>query len=454
MLQRLYVVLWVSALLLSVTSRADHRTGEAEISFPEVWAKIEAHSPSEKAANYELDAAQTAESRSGRHWFPVIYGDARAYSTNDPGISLFSTLSQRAIAPTDFSPGQLNHPPSATYGKYTLGANLPVFEGGTRVAQHNAAEKMAAAKDLQRKAVQIGIYTEAAKLYGNVLTEIERRVELDSLNESIDTIISKYKLGAKENPVGYSGLLGLKNVKNRVSGARVENSSKIDSVRGALAQMAETLPEAWQPKSLGIAEFVKRYLSSEDDSGKGKISYRVATMQEMAAAVTESEKTERAKFLPRVGLFAEGNLYSGNRDTATSYVGGAYLQWDLFVAPNIGAVKQAESTAAAADAHAVEARLQEDIENQGSLRAAGALESNLKILEQSSALLSEQTEVAKKLFLNGSMNALQLAEVLNRRIDLINAFAEAKTQYVTVKATLAKNHNYQIPGTGIGGNNE
>ncbi len=428
---------WVAFAIMGTLVPTVSGAGE-KVSFSEVWRKVEAGSPSRKAAEQELETARVAAERSGRHWFPMLYLDGRVYNTNDPGLSLFSTLAQRQMAPTDFSPDRLNHPDGLTYGKATVGMGWSLFEGGLRVSQRSAAEKMKAAREMQVGATRVQIYAEAARVYGTVAAEEQKRRELESLDEALDQVITRYRIGAKENPVGYSGLLGLRSVKNRVSGAIAENSAKTGALRDALDKMATGLPDGWQPEMESVEAYARRYLAVKEVPRAGS-SYQVESYALMAEAAREARGAELAKFLPRVGLFAEGNLNRGNRDTATSYVAGGYLQWDLFVAPNIGAVKQAESAAAAAEARADEARLHESIQSEGSRQAALALETNLKVLQDSSALLSEQTDVAKKLFLNGSMNALQLAEVLNRRLDLIVSFAQAKAEYLAMRATLVKN---------------
>lgn len=442
---RVIIVLALMALFETAAFAAD-----AVVSFPELWSQVLTHSPTLKAAASELEAATTAAARGGRHWFPYLYLEGRAFKTNDPGVSLFSTLSQRQMVPTDFSPDRLNHPDEPVYEKFTLGANLPIFEGGARVAGHAAAERMRESKDLGAKASKVGVYSESARLYGSLLSEQKSASDLAALADVLDQVIGRYRIGAKDNPVGYSGLLGLKGVRNRVAGALLESRAKSNAAREALANMAVSLPPGWRTSDTSPAAFVEKYLAVTPLQSSTPKSFRTQAFERMAQGAEQSARAERAKFLPRIGFFAEGNLNHGDRDSATSYVGGAYLQWDLFVAPNFGAVHQAESLSAAAWAHAEEAVLHERTETQGSLEAAEALEKNLKILAGSSVLLDEQTQVAKRLFLSGAMNALQLAEVLNRRVDLIAALENAEAQYLGVRATLANNLNYPVPGVESG----
>jgi hypothetical protein len=57
-------------------------------------------------------------------------------------------------------------------------------------------------------------------------------------------------------------------------------------------------------------------------------------------------------------------------------------------------------------------------------------------LDESADLLEEQTQTARGLFRSGSINALQLVEVLNRRADLLVNRAQAELQLAQMKAAL------------------
>ncbi len=422
-------ILVLAMLPLSFLASAE----ASELSFPEVWNHIAGNTPSEKAVKSELEAAQLGAARSQRHWFPVLYLDAKGYDTNDPGAALFSKLSQRQISPADFSPTLLNHPDAQLIEKVTLGLNLPLYEGGVRVANSEIAQIQARAKALEAQATQQGVFLETARSYQNIAIEERILKSLNHLDKVLSEILSRYRLGSKANPVGYSGLLGLQGLKNRISGLQLEKQAKIQTYYGALTKMAGeqsgALPDKWQPRAEGIIEFAHAHLKSAMVA-KPLGSLRLQSMETAALASDQMASMEKARFLPRVGLFAENSLTHGNRDTSSSQTAGAYLQWDLFSASNFGSIKQAQASSAAAHARVSEARLREDIEVLGSQQATRALEESLKLLIDSARLLAEQTEVAKKLFNSGAMNALQFAEVLNRRADLLAAIEQAETEYL------------------------
>jgi outer membrane protein TolC len=155
-----------------------------------------------------------------------------------------------------------------------------------------------------------------------------------------------------------------------------------------------------------------------------------------AESLDQAKDGEKAKFLPRLGLFAQGDLYGGNRAAATSYSSGAYLQWDLFSAPNFGAIGQAEHQAAAAQAKADELKNKLASDHVAAESGAKASERSLTLLDESADLLEEQTQTARGLFRSGSINALQLVEVLNRRADLLVNRAQVELQLAQMKAAL------------------
>ena len=73
----------------------------------------------------------------------------------------------------------------------------------------------------------------------------------------------------------------------------------------------------------------------------------------------------------------------------------------------------------------------------------GAIKANLDLMDDSSKLLEEQTETARNLFKNGSINALQLVEVLARRADLITNRAQAEMDLVQAHISLSVNSGFE-----------
>jgi outer membrane protein TolC len=407
----------------------------AELDFKQIWSKVVESGPLLKAAAEEEQAARIGATRASRHWYPRVFVTGRAFATNDPAISFMFTLGQRRIGASDFTPSLLNQPDSGFFEQGTLGVDLPLFEGGMKVAQARAAEKGAQAKAWESKAQNIAEYVRLAQDYAALLSLIEEKKQLLDLRVGVRGVMDHYSIGSKLNPVGYSGLLGLKSLVNRIEGLLTQNEATVQGRRSGIQSAAGDLPAQWRPKVDRTQEFLAVTFPSPI-SGVGEVPAPVQAARLGAESLGEAHEGERARFLPKVGVFAQGDLYGGSRSTATSYTGGAYLQWDLLSASNFGALGEAGHRAAAAELRADALALKMQSDRGASAEGVRAAETSLKLLNESSELLSEQTQTARQLFRNGSINALQLVEVLNRRIDLLSTRRDAELSLAQAKAAL------------------
>jgi outer membrane protein TolC len=429
--QLIEAVLFFSLLVSSPLAVAAESS--STYSFAQVWRFAKARSPEINAADHELRAAKINETRQARHWYPRVFAEGRAFSTNDPALTFMSLLGQRQIAAPDFAAGALNQPGSGVFERGTLGFDLPLFEGGAKMASADAATHAAEASSYGRSSVQGKQYAEIATAYVSLLVLESQRRELSQLADGVEDTLSRYKIGERSNPVGYSGLLGLKNLKNRIQGLLIENDAKRAELRDRVRVVASELPSDWSPVSEDLRAFVEKHMPSKDGAGRSaseKAAYAAAE------AMGKMKSAERAKFLPKVGLFGTGDLYGGSRSTATSYTAGAYVQWDLFSAIHFGAMGQAQHQAAAALARADGESQRSELARSGARHAIGSLEKNLTLMDESAKLLQEQTATARGLFRNGSITALQLVEVLARRADLLTSRADAQLGLIQARATL------------------
>lgn len=402
-------------------------------SFSEIWHLVEVSSPEIAAAAHELEAAKINRSRLSRHWYPRLFAEGRAFSTNDPAFTFMSVLGQRQIAALDFAPSALNHPSSGFFQRGTLGIDLPLFEGGAKVASAEAASKAAEGAAYRKSSTQQKKYADTATAYASLLILENQRRELSHLADGVDDTLSRYRIGGKSNPVGYSGLLGLKNLRNRIQGLLVENDAKRAAVRDRLRIGASELPPDWNPRLEEIKVFVDKHLPLQDRPGRSS-SENAAYAN--AEAMDKMKDAERARFLPKIGLFGTGDLYGGERGIATSYSAGAYLQWELFAAPNFGALAQAEHQAAAARSSADDESQRAELARSSARYSLVSLEKNLMLMDESAHFLEEQTSTARGLFRDGSITALQLVEVLARRADLLVNHADVQLGLVQARTTL------------------
>jgi hypothetical protein len=166
-------------------------------------------------------------------------------------------------------------------------------------------------------------------------------------------------------------------------------------------------------------------------------------MMEGAATAEKAADAQKARFLPRAGISVQGDLTNGSRATGTSYLAGAYLQWSLFDTSNYQMREQDLAQAAAMRLRAEQAAEGDRIARAQTREAIAALESNLKMIRQSLDLSDEQIRTSELLFKNGSINALQFAEVFSRRADLVLAQGEIEKQWIEMRIA-----EYLSSGTG------
>ncbi|MCP5496475.1 MAG: TolC family protein [Leptospiraceae bacterium] len=471
------LVLVIFSLIISLNSihSQEKEKNKESYSFQEVWRLTQKNSPAQKAILYEEKAIETGRNKASRHWLPSVYLNGRSFVTNDPGSVFFSNLGQRSVKESDFAtksmrertsnfidlnnnpytnintnninllaPDTLNNPGTGTFHRGTVGLDLPIYEGGAKSEITKAQEKALKAKGHEKQFTILNEYGKTAINYGEFMITEDLEKVLKNLKKSVDTILRGYQVGGASNPVGYSGLLGLKTLRNRVNGLIEENRSRRDGVREVIALNADPLPQNWKPEKRSIVAFANQNLQVNKQSiGKDSSSYTKAMVA--SAEVSESQaNAEKAKFLPKVGVFTEGNLYGGNRSTATSYSAGFYVQMNLFSPSDYGSLEEAKMKSSAARARAEEAKRNEESQLTILLKASESLEKNIKLMEESSDLMNKQVGTSQKLFRNGSINALQMTEVLSRRVDLIIAKANAEREYLKVRAGLLSFSNQNV----------
>ncbi|MBK7892335.1 MAG: TolC family protein [Bdellovibrionales bacterium] len=423
------------------------RVASAEaVDFRTVWSEVRGAASGLRAAE-SAKVAQEGESQiAGRHWLPRVYLGAKVYQTNDPGAAFFGLLSERAVTSADFDPARLNHPDAKTYTMGSVGVDLPLYEGGLRSANGDMQKELLVAADEHVRVTEIEHYAEAARIYGMCLAGRDRERRLLRVRDDLDELLKRYELGSKANPVGYSGLLGLKTLRNRVVGLLAETRAKTLALGRGLEAMGFRRAETWTPEKTNVSDFIATYLREAD----GADSARVREAQLKAGSMERVVQMEAARTLPRVGVFGEQSFAAGDRDRANGYTAGLYLQWNIFDPSDSGRSSTARSRAVSARYQVDAMAANERAEGQAMAAAAEALDENLKLMVSSEELLDEQAKVAATLFRNGSISALQMVEVASRRTDLIVDRSEAESRLVEVKAERVKRSS-SLPSSVNGG---
>ncbi|MBP9681058.1 MAG: TolC family protein [Bacteriovorax sp.] len=418
-------VVATSLLLLSTSAQANEE-------FEQIWKTIADRSLSLKSSEEMVSASEKNKTRMARHWMPTIYATGSSYVTNDPGANMFGLLSERSIKQSDFAPDDLNHPGSNLFSKASIGINFPLYEGGMKNSIAKASEYQFEAKKLEKGTHERELFSEVAKSYFMFQSLEKYNQEISKIQKTLDSIIGRYQLGNKSNMLGYSGILGLRSLKNRILALTDESSAKQRAFLQSLEELkGEKIRLSKKEQDLYLAD-MNKYLSSTQNEYKG--SQKVSALNQTARAATEMIGAEKSRNLPRIGVFTEGNAFNGSRKTATGYSAGLYLHWNLFSGSDTGASDEAIHNSHAAKYFAEANSQKEKIEFNALSEMESTLVKTISTLEESQKLLDEQTVVANSLFKNGMINALQLTEVLSRRVDLLKSKNEVELNLIETKS--------------------
>ncbi|MCB9072266.1 MAG: TolC family protein [Bdellovibrionaceae bacterium] len=388
------------------------------LSFEDVWKQIDSQSLAQQSAELQVQSLQESQQRASRHWLPKVYVDMKSYRTNDPGASFFGVIEQRALSNADFNAAQINNPAAATYSRGAVGLDFSLYEGGMKSNQVDMLKKSVQAQQEFSNQTKIDQYAQVGYLYGGIGVLQKTQLRLTALKTEVDNLLKKYQLGSRSNPVGYSGLLGMKSLAHRVTGLMTATQSQTSAYYNSLREFGVSQTN-WYPETVSSQQFIDKYLFANIVPSEEQSSYKVDSLKMHARATEFAAKMERARFLPQVGAFAEGYMFKGSRDTANGYMAGLYLRWNLFNSTDYGAYKEARLRAQAMERGSQAEAQRERAERKGVVQSLQALKENLDLMTDSDKLLDEQVKTTRTLFKNGSINALQMAEVLNRRADLI-----------------------------------
>lgn len=402
--------------------------------FEEVWLHFYKNSHEMESIRKDEKAAELSLERAGLHWLPKISLMAQWIDTNDPGQVLFNTLGQRSMKATDFVPSSLNYPDRKQFINGLIGLELPFYEGGLRVGEHSMLASLLQASRIEKKARQTEIFSDLAKKYGSIIVYQQNLFSLKKLKHELDKIISSYQIGSRNNPLGHSGLLGLKGLSNRIQGLFIVFEQELDTSKNWISSKAG-LNQDWSIEENSISDYVRRHL----DIDPTVIASSLLSAQEFkVTSLDYVSHMEKARYLPQVGLFAQNQLYSGDRNTENIQAFGLYLRWELFNSDSFNRSAVARAKAMSAKAKLRSSMQEETLMRSKLMRAKEALEINLELLESSSSYLTEQTRNSMRLFRSGQLNALQLAEVINRRVDLLEQKNSVELQYLDIRMALYK----------------
>ncbi|GIL16467.1 MAG: hypothetical protein BroJett040_02180 [Oligoflexia bacterium] len=395
---------------------------KTEFTFDEVWKMVEKNSPSLQSYQAQVDSLSSAKDRAARHWSPRLFVDARTMSTNDPTQAFMTILSQRQVQNTDFNPTTLNEPGTISSQRGALVLDLPIYEGGGKQAQAGAVSDLAGAAKEDRENHVRELKAKVIQIYSSLLTLSEQQVVVSGLYQEVDRYLSQYQLRRAENPVAYSGYLGLQSLKNRLHSGLETMKSQEAMLRSALETLASELPAGWKVTNLDR----EKYEVKIDPSSSRTPIEKSAELR--ARAARQQVDIEKSQWLPKVGAFGEVYSFKGDRATSQGSTVGLYLQWG-FSGQLIGGVDQAKKAALAAEYQTQAMGQKLRIETQMAEKSLAVIKQNLTTIEASLKLMQEQVILMRKLYQSGAVNGLQLAEVFNRHFEMINQKSELQKQW-------------------------
>lgn len=330
----------ISMILLMPLSYA-----QSEISFTQLWETTKKYNSKLKQEKSQWEHIQSMSSKANKHWVPQVYLNAQYLSSNSPTMSFFTNLNQKAIRSSDFNPSLLNHPETTQWAQGTLGIRLPLYEGGMRSHMSSSLEKGLQAQGLVTEATKKEVYTQLAKAYLGVLQQLELQKDLIDYEQKISQQLGAYELGKKRNPVGYSGMLGLKSVLNKVASYKDQSSSQLKAYLNEVERLSGEKIEITTLEKESYQKISQILSFNLEEVMKESLQLQARELQENS--LNFQAEAQKARLRPQLGVFAETQYVSGDRDQADSQMAGVYLQWQwshesLGIGSEVKAQKQIE----------------------------------------------------------------------------------------------------------------
>lgn len=400
-----------SFVLLMITLS---KSVNADTYFEELWKKVEQNSFAVKASSESHKASLEELKMAKNHWLPNFYLQGTSFFTDDSGTNMFALLSQRKITNSDFSPSTLNDPGMNHFSKVGLGFQLPLYQGMAGTNYQDVVRHLSVAEEKTLEATEKMVFSEYFKMYSMLKTYLYHEESFQKTLSQLHKLESSYQLGSKENLLGYSGKLGIKNLILKTQSLLSMVQVKKTSILNALEELSG---EKVVVKNIKESDFEYQYRNLTQ---KDFFNYRSDTeaFKEKSLAQQESVELQKARFRPQVSLFGEQSFFKGDRDTADNKLIGLNVQWSLFSKENLNLdSKSLYQAYAAKNAHlALEQR--DEIDRKLVEEVDVLLNETFDRSLESKQFLSEQISVTSKLFKNGMINILQFLEVLNQEIVL------------------------------------
>ena len=401
---------------LYIYSIAQNSYAAEQISFPKLWEMVVNHSPSSKAFLLQKEASDKATQRLSKYIFPTFYANSKLIATNGPGLTFMNFLEEGKVRQEDFVPSNLNSPSSHIFNQSDIGLDYLIYDSGSRASLLRAKEHESKAVEYEKYSNLLSQYVHTLQYFSSYILTKNYASEIKNREINVNSIISKYRVGEKSNPVGYSGLLSLKGILNKIELIQLELNSNLNQVKNSLKLMVGNPEMNFEPNSISFENLMQTYASLTVNMNK---SFQVDVEKENSNALKEQVIQQKSQYMPKIGIFGQENLAMGNRGSQASYIVGAYLKLN-FSPTDYGSDDEIELHALAKKKNAENIALIDSLSLLGAKNSLKKNKQKLIILEKSDEIISEQLKVLMNLFQHGNANVSQIADIMNKKIDIIN----------------------------------
>lgn len=419
----------------SIPSSVEQKTVN---SFLIIWENIKNASPELQSIQSKLNVQQFKEKRIQNHYFPQLSLTGSVTNSNQPSQVFFSKLSQRKIENSDFSPSLLNHPPSELFKNLRLSVALPLYEGGIKEAEKKLNQNLSEAQQYELQSRRLEIFSDSVSEYSKIISIQNLLKKHLALKETLNQILSQYKIGGTSNPVGYSGLLALKGVLLRIESNLLDLTSEKDLSVNWLMRMSQAPFEVNKIPEITVKTFVDTIYSFDNKNQYDEDSLFEKRAKKISDSSLYQIEMSKALYLPKVSLIANEDLMSGQRSSAFSYTFGLFAEWSFF---NPSSLYQKEE---AIENHNYLRKMSESVSLSKMVQIEklnlqnNSLEKKKDLLIQNEKILNEQSKIAFKLFRSGNLSAIQLSEILNHQMDLLQNMKNCEFQWILIKSEKVK----------------
>lgn len=399
------------------------------LSFEDLLSKVQHASKLQAAALSSEKAQEASLSRSQNHFWPHLYLSSQAFQTNDAASVFFNHLGQRQIQANDFSLDPLNHPGQHRFALVTLGLDWPLYNGSMNANEKRMNQALLDASRFEKQSAKTDDVKNLLLQYSLIWLHEKDLQELKEFQINLEKIISSYQVGLKSNPIGYMGLLGLKGLTQHLESMILSFELKAKNAMSWIGTKAN-LASPWTiERNMDLASFLNERLGLESNQ---QHSSKLLAHEKQAQSLKHVQSMQKARHLPKLGLFANNQVYLGQRDTSNSQTFGAYLMWDLLNSDSFKKHSQAGYEYQARSLMLKHYQEQESMALNDLKKAKQTLEQTMEVLKKSDDVLLEQTRMSMKLFRSGMLGALDLSQVLASRMDFIENENKVYSQYIDV----------------------